>query len=269
MSVAQSTKGAAPLTLLFALVALAPLGHDNFGNIKLKVMLREDIWRKLKFENKSHLLGRSVSLAWKDKADFFKVVLKQALNCDPLLKLVKESGMTNPLDKVVGDWSEDEVFNLWNIIVGERMKGGRTAFTRNWVWNRLADANGDHSPRYLLALFNEAIAWEKKEQVRSPYNRTIIRPRALIKVLEKVSEQALGALKDEEFQELAPLFSKLEKIGKTPFPAQELEHFSEWSRLAVEVGLLGAYETSGDHTLRYFAPELFRLALKMKRHGQA
>jgi hypothetical protein len=36
MLVAQRTKAAAALTLLFALVALAPLGHDDFRNVKLQ-----------------------------------------------------------------------------------------------------------------------------------------------------------------------------------------------------------------------------------------
>ncbi len=47
-------------------------------HIKFKVVLREDIWRKLRFENKSHLFGRYVKMDWSDQAAYYKIVLKQA-----------------------------------------------------------------------------------------------------------------------------------------------------------------------------------------------
>lgn len=52
---------------------------DELQNLKLKVLLREDIWRRLRFDNKSHFFGRSVTLAWPDMADFYQVIIKQAL----------------------------------------------------------------------------------------------------------------------------------------------------------------------------------------------
>jgi len=111
---------------------------DRWQNLRFKILLREDIWRTLKFENKSHFFGRSVSLKWHDQVAFIKVALKQA-------------------------WNQQEVYLAWNLLVGERMKGGRTAFTRNWIWNRLADGNRDQSPRYLLQLMHEAVLWEEQE----------------------------------------------------------------------------------------------------------
>jgi len=35
---------------------------DNLQSLKFKIVLREDIWRQLQFENKSHFFGRSVTL---------------------------------------------------------------------------------------------------------------------------------------------------------------------------------------------------------------
>jgi hypothetical protein len=120
------------------------------------------------------------------------------------------------------------------------MKGGKTAFTRNWVWNRLADANGDHSPRYLIQLLHQVTEWERTENKRSPYDRSIIRPRGFIAVLPDVSEQALGALRDEEFQELTPLMVKLSEVGRTPLVIDDLAAVDkDLIELAREVGLLG------------------------------
>lgn len=238
---------------------------DRLKNLRFKIVLREDIWRRLKFENKSHLFGRTVSLTWADKTSFFKVVLKQALRSEAFKSLLpKEILSANLLDH----WSEQNVWTVWHLLVSERMRGGRTTFSRNWVWNRLADGNGDHSPRYLLQLMRQAIEWERQEHKSKAYDRSIIRPRALIEVLPQVSEQALSALRDEEFPELKPLMDELTQIGRTPVDANDLSRDLELN-LAREVGLLDIYESSGDYVARYKVPELFRHALKMTRKGPA
>jgi hypothetical protein len=147
------------------------------------------------------------------------------------------------------------------------MKGGKTTFTRNWVWNRLADGNGDHSPRSLLQLFFSAKGWESSEERESPYDRSVIRPRALIASLGVVSQEALGAL-EEEFSELLPMFDLLRRIGRTPLDADDLASESELVALAREVGLLDIYEGAEDDVRRYRIPDLFRLGLGMTRMGQ-
>lgn len=153
------------------------------------------------------------------------------------------------------------------------MKGGQTAYTRNWVWNRLADGNGDHSPRHLLLLFYEAIRWERKEQDKNnPYARAIIRPRALTRCLAEVSQQATGALR-EEFPELTPVFECLERVKQTPVDAdplvQDLAGHHDLLALAREVGLIAPYEQRGDDVRRYKVPDLYRAGLGMTRRGQA
>jgi hypothetical protein len=152
-------------------------------------------------------------------------------------------------------------------LVGERMKGGKTTFTRNWVWNRLADANGDHSPRALLQLFYSARLWELREEQESPYDRSIMRPRALAESLATVSDEALGALR-EEFSELEVLLEELRRVGRTPLNATELVSVSPTIELAREVGLLEVYEGDEDDARRYRVPDLFRMGLGMSRMGQ-
>jgi cellulose biosynthesis protein BcsQ len=244
---------------------------DSLKKLRLKVMLREDIWRKLQFENKSHLFGRSVRLAWSDKVDYFKVVINQALLSDTFKKLLESATWGTGLTaKDLDSWIDAEVLRAWNVLVGERMKGGKTTFTRNWVWNRLADGNDDHSPRYLLQLFHQVTEWERTEQAKNPYERSVIRPRGLIEVLPTVSEEVLAALRDEEFPELKPLLDRLTMIGRTPVDARELEeNLQELTELAREVGLLGIYEGTDENVERYKVPEIHRYGLKMTRRGQA
>ncbi len=240
---------------------------NRLKHFKFKIMLREDIWRYLKFENKSHFYGRSIQLRWADQISFFKVIIKQAIRNEYFRGIMEKTKTSLEVD----NWGEEEVISAWNLLVGERMRGGKTAFTRNWVWNRLADGNDDHSPRYLLQLLHEAVEWEKREQKRSSYDRSIIRPRGLIEVLPTVSERALAALRDEEFPELSPLMKALTQIGQAPVDASApaLESVQDVINLGMDVGLLGIYEGSEEKVERYKVPEIFRYALKMTRKGQA
>jgi hypothetical protein len=148
------------------------------------------------------------------------------------------------------------------------MKGGKTTFTRNWVWNRLSDGNGDHSPRTLFQLFREATGWEREEQKKNPYDRTVIRPRALIESLDQVSEEALSALR-EEFEELNELEKKLRDLGRSPVDASEFRDLGDQLMLAREVGLVEIYEGTEQEVRRYRIPDLYRRALKMTRQGPA
>lgn len=253
-------------TALEGLFTFATDTGSRLNHFKLKILLREDIWKNLEFENKSHFYGQSRSLIWIDPVVFFKVIIKQAIRNKSFKKLLKEINL--PFSQPVEYWGDQVVIAAWNLLVGERMKGGKTAFTRNWVWKRLADGNNDHSPRYLLQLMHEAVDWEKKELKRTPYERSIIRPRALIKVLTVVSEQALAALRDEEFPELKTLMNNLTEIGRTPINAADITVSPDLVNLAMDVGLLGIYEGSEEKVERYKVPEIFRHALNMTRKGQ-
>lgn len=241
--------------------------QNDTVHIKLKVVLRQDIWGKLRFENKSHLFGRYVTLDWSDQTTFYKIVLKQALKSQTFTEVVQRAAKPVDINRL-DEWTDREVVLGWNLLVGERMKGEKTAFTRNWVWNRLADANQDHTPRYLLQLFREVTRQERIEHQRTPYDRSILRPRAFIQALPAVSGQALDALK-EEYPELDPLLERLRQIGRTPVASEELEDLTEALVLGREVGLIGIYEGTEDRVERYRVPEIYRYALGMTRKGQA
>ncbi len=236
--------------------------------LKFKVLLREDIWRKLRFENKSHFFGRSVTLQWNNIVDFLKVPIEQALQSASFQELVQSIDRGRLLSSREY-WHEAQVFEIWNLLVGERMRGGKSAFTRNWVWNRIADGSDNRSPRALLQLFVEATAWEKREHPQNPYLKTVIRPRALSQCLEEVSRQALDALIKEEFPELQELIDRLKSIGRSPLNASELRELDDKLNLAREVGLLSVYEGTETEVERYKVPDLYLSGIGMTRKGQA
>ncbi len=241
---------------------------DNLQALRFKIVLREDIWRRLRFENKSHFFGRSVTLNWANRADFFKVALKQALR-SPKFQEISKPILGSFFLANDNYWMEEQVIQLWNLLVGERMRGGKSAFTRNWVWQRLADGSDNRSPRTLLQLFRAATEWEKREHPRNPYGKTAIRPRALIDSLEEVSQQAIDALVKEEFPELEGLIDQLKELGRSPFKTSELLNVDEELKLATEVGLIAVYEGTEDDVQRYKVPDLYRLGIGMTRKGQA
>ncbi|QFY05899.1 AAA family ATPase [Nonomuraea phyllanthi] len=242
--------------------------ESRLSKLAFKVLLRVDIWQQLRFENKSHLFGRSIQLLWRDQADYFKTVLKQAVRSEAFRRALDAASIGSNVDQ----WQESEVFQAWNLLVGERMKGGKTTFTRNWVWNRLADGQGDHGPRALSQLFHAAVGWEAREEIRSPYDRSYIRPRALVPSLETVSDEAVQSL-HEEFPELDALIHALEAVGRTPLDPTEIAQVDPEATgeldLALEVGLLAVHEGTVEEVRRYRVPDLYRHALGMTRRGQA
>jgi MinD-like ATPase involved in chromosome partitioning or flagellar assembly len=243
--------------------------ENRLEGLSFKVMLREDIWRSLLFENKSHLFGRTAVLKWSDQAQFLKVILKQAVLSSQFQTTLAamSAGSSGESEASPDVWSDARTFEAWNVLVGERMSGGKTAFTRNWVWSRLGDGNGDHSPRNLSILFELALEWEREEQQRTPYHRSIIRPRALMEQLPEVSRRALDALL-EEFPELIPLKEVLSQVNRTPFGPEEISTVApNLIDLGREVGLLIIHEGLDGAVVRYTVPEVYRWGLGMGRKG--
>ncbi|MET8561459.1 ParA family protein [Streptomyces flaveolus] len=239
---------------------------SRLNRVRLKVFVRQDIWQGLRFENKSHFFGLSRRLQWEDREEYFKVVLKRAVRASAFADVLAVLDPALPATEVAA-WSPEQVAAAWSALVGERMRGERTAFTANWVWNRLADGNGDHSPRALLQLFAAALDWERAEEKRSGYDRSVLRPRSLALSLESVSDKALSALLDEEFQELRQVAEALREYGRTPVTEEALGEIEEdLVVLAQEAGLLEALDSDGSERL-FKVPDLYRWALGVTRRG--
>jgi len=256
----RRTEGVAGL--MTAISSIEP----QLRHLRFKVLLREDIWRDIAFPNKSHLEAQAARLTWSNKTDYLRIAVKQAWRSGPFRRLVSnrlERG-TFDLSTDIEYWPEEFVRDAWVILAGDRISGGRTAYTDNWVWARLADANGDHSPRALAQLLGAATERENSFERANPYPRSILRPRALVESLDHVSERALDALRRDEFPELEPLFETLENIGATPFDADQLAPVSSLVPLGREVGVL----EPRDNGERIRVPELYRKALGMTRRGQ-
>ncbi|MFJ4077194.1 P-loop ATPase, Sll1717 family [Curtobacterium sp. NPDC089991] len=239
-----------------------------FKRLHFKVFLREDIFRSVDIPNRTHLRSEASVLAWNDQYDYLRLVIRQVWRSGEFrtyveAALVQDDAGLAPerafnFNTDIEYWPDDIVLAVWRVLVGERMSGGKTAFTQNWVWARLADVNEDHAPRHLIGLFEHAVEKERTLEQGAPYSRALIRPRALTEALDSVSEGALDAL-EEEFPELEEILQELREIGRTPFD----EELSGEVELAREVGLVSRF-TDG----RYRVPDIYRRPLGMNRQGQ-
>ncbi|WP_131766016.1 P-loop ATPase, Sll1717 family [Candidatus Protofrankia californiensis] len=252
------------------LLELVNTRGDGLVNLRYKILLREDLYRAVNIPNKSHFFGREVRLSWADPTEYLKVGVKRAVRA-PAFRRLLNATVTNDhlplLDVAVEVWSEDLTRMAWRLLAGERVAGSKTAFTWNWVWKRLADANDDHSPRALLQLLGLARDRERTLNIQTGHPRSVIRPKAMIDSLGDVSEQALISLQ-EEFPELKSLLDELRSLPLTPFAASDIRAPEDIRRLAQEVGLLGVSMGTPEQPERFRVPELYRLALNMGRKGQ-
>jgi hypothetical protein len=258
------------------MVLLNDLGR-TFRQLRLKAFIREDIFRSLSFPNKSHLRADAAVLVWNDQTDYLRIIIRQAWR-SPEFRQYAEARLAEQLrvpggaqgfdwDTSIEYWPDDVVGMVWRLLAGERVAGGKTAFTDNWVWARLADANGDHAPRHLVELFIGATRREIDLEAAGPFPRALIRPKSLVDALEAVSESAIEALA-EEFPELDPVLNGLKAVGITPFDADGLKgRDGNLVGLAAEVGVLDR-GNDGDSSERYRVPEIYRKALGMSRRGQ-
>ncbi|MDO9409807.1 P-loop ATPase, Sll1717 family [Patulibacter sp.] len=247
-----------------AIGSLLPLLMDREASLQratFTVFLRTDIVRSISFVNQSHLFGRRLTLSW-EKDEYLKTVLKQALQTSSVF--AKSTG-TKPED--VDTLSGDATLVLWYALVGVRVRGKQTAFTDRWVWSRLADGNGDHSPRHLAQLFR---VLADRARSRPADDAAPLRARDFADVLsEVVSQEALTAVRDEfasEVDQVMPVFRALEQ---SPFTRDEwLAADGDPGQLEVAqlMGLVAAHPRDRE---RLVVPELYRYALKVSRKGPA
>lgn len=244
---------------------------QSMPNYQFKIFLRKDIWDNLIFDNKSHFYGRTLTLEWTDMHEYYKTLLKQIYQ-GAIKPFIEEKYKNVFHDRIlpaeVEYWTEDQVIFGFNLLVGERMKGGKTAYTKNWVWSRLSDGKGNRSPRFLFQLFDQAIRLEREEHLKNPYDRSLLRPRMLIEGFQEVSREAVSSLL-EEYEELRPLQEFL-KNKIAPFEYSRDSISEDLFITAVEAGVIVVYETNRNgEPVRLTVPDLYLKGLEMSRRGQA
>lgn len=259
------------LTGLFQLVQSCDA--SRLTEIRFKIFLREDIWNRLSFDNKSHFTGRDILLQW-TRIDFLRLALRQAIQSD----------FKNLVDRVspvaiesIDQANEDAIDKALEILWGSRRRGGnRAKKVSRWVYERLTDSSGTTFPRSLSILLTEAKEQELiyKGQSSSKFRTDrLLQGKSLEFGLKKASEKRCEEIK-EEYPNLIKFFDSLK--GESAFLSKEqlqqiwhnsspsiVASFEEFASFLGEIGIIEWREKEK----RYKFADIYVYGFEMERRG--
>lgn len=192
-----------------ALTGLFQLVQDcdarRLKSMCFKIFLREDIWSRLVFDNKSHFNGRDVILQWTRK-DFLRLALRQALQSKDFEDLVGRFSPVGDIDLADEASIDRSLQLLWGSRREQNLKSKNVS---RWVYDRLTDSSNTTFPRSLNILLKEARDYElAMDGGQSPFADRLLRPKSLNEGLVKASMQRCNEL-HQEYHELTPFFNSL------------------------------------------------------------
>ncbi|MBV9691703.1 MAG: AAA family ATPase [Ktedonobacteraceae bacterium] len=188
------------LTGLFQLVQASDA--RRLTSIRFKIFLREDIWTRLVFDNKSHLNGRDVILQW-TRLDFLRLALRQAQQSEEFRDLVDRFAPVENIDQA----DEALIDRALQILWGTRREPNlKSKSVSRWVYDRLTDSGGTTFPRSLNSLLKEAKNYELTSH-RSQPDR-LLQPKSLNQGLFAASQKRCAEVR-EEYPELGPFLDAL------------------------------------------------------------
>ncbi|MDB9315771.1 AAA family ATPase [Spirulina sp. CS-785/01] len=240
--------------------------------IRFKIFLREDIWERLNFDNKSHFNGRDISLQW-TRIDFLRLSLRQAIRSPKFKELVDRLCPIEDINHAKEEMVERALEFLWG---SRRRKGYKAKYVSRWVYERLTDSSGTTFPRSLSALLRGAkeqeLTYKEKSSIQAPKDR-LLRSKSLEVGLEKASEERCDAIK-QEYPDLGDFFNSLEGVNALPEceeikklwrdNAQEvISEFDKFSDLLSDIGLA----QWRDKEKRYAFADIYVYGFKMNRLG--
>ncbi|CAD5966442.1 hypothetical protein NO758_03480 [Planktothrix agardhii] len=258
------------LTGLFQLIQACDA--RRLTSIRFKIFLREDIWNRLNFDNKSHFNGRDLFLMW-TRVDFLRLALRQAMQSRDFKNLVDRSAPVENIDNANEETLNRALDLLWGI---RRIRGGKAKYVYRWVYERLSDLNGTAFPRSLSALLQGAkeqeLTYKEQTLINTPTDR-LLRGTSLEIGLEKASEERCDAI-EQEYPELCQFFEALEGVQSLP-SREQLENvwqksareiysdFNEFANFLSEIGLAKWREKEQ----RYGFADIYVYGFKMERRG--
>ncbi|QSJ15700.1 AAA family ATPase [Nostoc sp. UHCC 0702] len=259
------------LTGLFQLVQSCDA--NRLTEIRFKIFLREDIWNRLSFDNKSHFTGRDIILQW-TRIDFLRLALRQAIQSEDFKNLVDR--ISPVAFESIDQASEEAIDKALEILWGSRRRGGnRAKKVSQWVYARLTDSSNTTFPRSLSILLKGAKEQELtyKGQSSSKFRTDrLLQGKSLEFGLKKASEKRCEEIK-EEYPDLTKFFDSLK--GKLAFlskeqlqtvwqeSAHDMPDFEEFASFLSEIGIIEWREKEK----RYKVADIYVYGFEMIRQG--
>ena len=260
------------LTGLFQLVQSCDA--NRLTEMRFKIFLREDIWNRLSFDNKSHFTGRDIILQW-NQIDFLRLALRQAIQSKDFKNFVDR---VSPVAvESIDQADEEELDKALELLWGSRRRGGnRAKKVSRWVYERLTDSSGTTFPRSLSILLKGAkeqeLTYKGKSSSKLRTDR-LLQGKSLEYGLKKASEKRCEEIK-EEYPDLTNFFDSLK--GKLAFLKKEelkerwqysaddiVPKFEEFASLLGEIGIVEWREKEQ----RYKFADIYVYGFEMDRRG--
>ncbi|NER95848.1 MAG: AAA family ATPase [Symploca sp. SIO1B1] len=216
------------LTGLFQL--LQACDASRLTAIRFKIFLREDIWIRLNFDNKSHFNGRDILLQW-TRVDFLRLALRQAIHSNNFKQLVNRFSPVESIEQATEEVIEQALELLWG---SRRRRGTKAKYVSRWVYERLTDSSGTTFPRSLSILLKAAkereLSYKGQSSIKPPTDR-LLRGKSLEIGLKKASEERCNAIR-EEYPDLGKFFDSL-KDNQALLSQEELQ--TVWEKSAQDI----------------------------------
>mgnify|MGYP002630646270 CR=1 FL=1 len=249
---------------------------NRLTEIRFKIFLREDIWNRLIFDNKSHFTGRDIILQW-TRVDFLRLALRQSIQSPYFKDLVNRF---SPIaEDAIDQTTEDAIDKALELLWGSRRRTGNKAkYVSRWVYERLTDSSGTTFPRSLSILLTGAkeqeLSYQGKSSIQTPTDR-LLRSKSLEIGLKKASEKRCDEIK-EEYRHLIKFFDSL-KQKSALLPKEELhsiwqesaqdiadfEEFEKFASFLTEIGIIEWRERDK----RYKFADIYVYGFEMIRQG--
>ncbi|WP_123042837.1 tyrosine-protein kinase family protein [Cohnella candidum] len=185
---------------------------QKLSNIKFKIFIREDIWDRINFTNKSHFNGRDVLLQW-SRIDFLRLALRQSFYSSQYKELVDKFFPVQEIDHASEEAILDALQILWGI---RREKNRNSKYVGRWVHERLTDASGTTFPRVLGLLLSAAkdheMQYINQAHVPAPSDR-LLRSQSLNAGLISAAKHRSQELR-EEYPDLVKVFDSLSNFSE-------------------------------------------------------
>jgi MinD-like ATPase involved in chromosome partitioning or flagellar assembly len=257
------------LTGLFRLVQASDA--RRLLSIRFKIFLREDIWNRLTFDNKSHFNGRDIILQW-TRVDFLRLALRQAQQSKEFKDLLDHITPIASIDQADEESLEQALQLLWG---SRREQNLKSKYVSRWVYDRLTDSTSTTFPRSLNILLTAAKEYELKNYRLPPaFADRLLMPKSLNEGLLKASAQRCNEIR-EEYPQLRSFFDSLVNVEmllseevlqelwqKTA--SEILPTFKVFADFLLSIGLIG-FAKSREKERSYRFAEIYTYGFNMSR----
>lgn len=194
---------------------------EAYSFIKLKIFLRDDIWKRITeegFREASHIT-KSTTIQWNEK-NLLNLIVMRILDNESVCQAyqIDATEIRNDYDKQI------EIYYTlfpWQVDIGEKQ-----SITFNWILSRVRDGLGNEAPRELIHYHNEIITQERRAQDIKSSNieePNIVSRQAIKGAAQEVSKVRIEQTLYAEYPHLKPYVAALEN-SKAEHDLQTLLH---------------------------------------------